>query len=256
MSEFFKEVIQRLNSNGTNQSLIDASKNFMIKSTKPKYSYNYFALGCPIIQYPQDMIAIQELIWEVKPDLIIETGIAHGGSVIMSASALALLDICEAIKNKQKFDPNKSNRKVIGIDIDIRKHNRSAIENHPMVSRIELLEGSSIDPKIIEKVKKISKNYKKILVCLDSNHTHNHVLLELNAYAPLTSINSYCVVFDTIIEDMPKGTFEDEAWDVGDNPKTAVREYLKNHPEFEIDKNIDNKLMISVAPGGYLKKVS
>lgn len=256
MSEFFKEVIQRLNSNGTNQSLIDASKNFMIKSTKPKYSYNYFALGCPIIQYPQDMIAIQELIWEVKPDLIIETGIAHGGSVIMSASALALLDICEAIKNKQKFDPNKSNRKVIGIDIDIRKHNRSAIENHPMVSRIELLEGSSIDPKIIEKVKSISKNYKKILVCLDSNHTHNHVLLELNAYAPLTSINSYCVVFDTIIEDMPKGTFEDEAWDVGDNPKTAVREYLKNHPEFEIDKNIDNKLMISVAPEGYLKKVS
>ena len=256
MSEFFKEVIQRLNSNGTNQSLIDASKNFMIKSTKPKYSYNYFALGCPIIQYPQDMIAIQELIWEVKPDLIIETGIAHGGSVIMSASALALLDICEAIKNKQKFDPNKSNRKVIGIDIDIRKHNRSAIENHPMVSRIELLEGSSIDPKIIEKVKKISKNYKKILVCLDSNHTHNHVLLELNAYAPLTSINSYCVVFDTIIEDMPKGTFEDKAWDVGDNPKTAVREYLKNHPEFEIDKNIDNKLMISVAPEGYLKKVS
>jgi|TARA_B100000989_G_C19532992_1_gene471303 cephalosporin hydroxylase len=256
MSEFFKEVIQRLNNNGTNQSLIDASKNFMIKSTKPKYSYNYFALGCPIIQYPQDMIAIQELIWEVKPDLIIETGIAHGGSVIMSASALALLDICEAIKNKQKFDPNKSNRKVIGIDIDIRKHNRSAIENHPMVSRIELLEGSSIDPKIIEKVKSISKNYKKILVCLDSNHTHNHVLLELNAYAPLTSINSYCVVFDTIIEDMPKGTFEDKAWDVGDNPKTAVREYLKNHPEFEIDKNIDNKLMISVAPEGYLKKVS
>tara|TARA_Y100001935_G_C17302616_1_gene510238 strand:+ start:717 stop:1487 length:771 start_codon:yes stop_codon:yes gene_type:complete len=256
MSEFFKEVIQRLNNNGTNQSLIDASKNFMIKSTKPKYSYNYFALGCPIIQYPQDMIAIQELIWEVKPDLIIETGIAHGGSVIMSASALALLDICEAIKNKQKFDPNKSNRKVIGIDIDIRKHNRSAIENHPMISRIELLEGSSIDPKIIEKVKSISKNYKKILVCLDSNHTHNHVLLELNAYAPLTSINSYCVVFDTIIEDMPKGTFEDKAWDVGDNPKTAVREYLKNHPEFEIDKNIDNKLMISVAPEGYLKKVS
>ena len=256
MSEFFKEVIQRLNNNGTNQSLIDASKNFMIKSTKPKYSYNYFALGCPIIQYPQDMIAIQELIWEVKPDLIIETGIAHGGSVIMCASALALLDICEAIKNKQKFDPNKSNRKVIGIDIDIRKHNRSAIENHPMVSRIELLEGSSIDPKIIEKVKSISKNYKKILVCLDSNHTHNHVLLELNAYAPLTSINSYCVVFDTIIEDMPKGTFEDKAWDVGDNPKTAVREYLKNHPEFEIDKNIDNKLMISVAPEGYLKKVS
>ena len=256
MSEFFKEVIQRLNNNGTNQSLIDASKNFMIKSTKPKYSYNYFALGCPIIQYPQDMIAIQELIWEVKPDLIIETGIAHGGSVIMSASALALLDICEAIKNKQKFDPNKSNRKVIGIDIDIRKHNRSAIENHPMVSRIELLEGSSIDPKIIEKVKSISKNYEKILVCLDSNHTHNHVLLELNAYAPLTSINSYCVVFDTIIEDMPKGTFEDKAWDVGDNPKTAVREYLKNHPEFEIDKNIDNKLMISVAPEGYLKKVS
>lgn len=256
IEKFNKDCAEEIRIQGSNNDLKQKSIEWLNEANNHKYSYHFKWMNRPIIQYPQDIQMMQELIMEVKPDLIIETGIAHGGSVIMSASALALLDICEAIKNKQKFDPNKSNRKVIGIDIDIRKHNRSAIENHPMVSRIELLEGSSIDPKIIEKVKSISKNYKKILVCLDSNHTHNHVLLELNAYAPLTSINSYCVVFDTIIEDMPKGTFEDKAWDVGDNPKTAVREYLKNHPEFEIDKNIDNKLMISVAPEGYLKKVS
>jgi cephalosporin hydroxylase len=201
------------------------------------------------------MVAMQELIWKIKPDLIIETGIAHGGSLIFSASMLAMLDMYEAVDTGSTIDPKKSNRKVIGVDIDIRQHNREAIEAHPMSSRIHMIQGSSIDAHIIEQIRKISEDYKRILVCLDSNHTHEHVLAELKAYAPLTSIGSYCVVFDTIIEDMPKEMFPDRPWGPGNNPKTAVREYLKTHPEFEIDKSIQNKLLITVAPDGYLKKI-
>lgn len=224
-------------------------------SLKASYSYNFSFLGRPIIQYPQDMVAMQELIWKVKPDLIIETGIAHGGSLIMSASMLALLDMCEAIESGTALDPKKSKRKVLGLDIDIRQHNREAIEAHPMSSRIQMIQGSSISPEVIEQVKAVAKDYQRILVCLDSNHTHDHVLAELEAYAPLTSVGSYCVVFDTIVEDMPKEMFPDRPWGPGDNPKTAVWEYLKNHSEFEIDNSIDHKLLISVAPDGYLKRV-
>jgi cephalosporin hydroxylase len=201
------------------------------------------------------MIAMQELIWKVKPDLIIETGIAHGGSLIMNASMLAMLDMCDAIESEESFNPKYSKRKVLGIDIDIRKHNREIIENHPMFSRIKMIEGSSISPQIIKQVEKEAKNYKKIFVCLDSNHTHKHVLLELNAYAPLVSIGSYCVVFDTIVENMPQDTYPNRPWGPGNNPKTAVYEYLKTTTKFEIDKNFQNKLLITVAPDGYLKRI-
>ena len=231
------------------------SDEWLYKAFKKKYMYNFESLGRPIIQTPVDMIAIQEIIWEIKPDLIIETGIAHGGSLIMSASMLAMLDICEAIDSEENFNPKESKRKVLGIDIDIRKHNREAIEKHPMFSRIQMIEGSSISPQIIKQVEEEAKNYKKILVCLDSNHTHEHVLAELKAYAPLTSVGSYCVVFDTIVEDMPKDSFTNRPWNKGNNPKTALKEYLKNHPEFEIDRSIFDKLLITSAPEGYLKKI-
>lgn len=221
-----------------------------------KYSYHFEWLGRPIIQYPQDIAAMQELIWEIKPDLIIETGIAHGGSLIFSASMLGMLDMTEAIEKGATLDPKVSKRKVLGIDIDIRSHNRAAIEAHPMASRIQMIQGSSIAPEIIEQVRQAAQGYQRVLVCLDSNHTHDHVLAELQAYAPLTSQGSYCVVFDTVVEDMPKEMFPDRPWGPGDNPKTAVWEYLKTHPEFEIDKSIDNKLLISVAPDGYLKRVA
>jgi cephalosporin hydroxylase len=220
----------------------------------PKYSYNFEWLGRPIIQYPQDMAAMQEIIWEVKPDLIIETGIAHGGSLIFSASMLALIDLCEAIEEKKVLDPSVSKRKVLGLDIDIRPHNREAIEAHPLASRIQMIQGSSIAPEIVQQVREIAANHSKILVCLDSNHTHKHVLEELRAYAPLVSQGSYCVVFDTIVEDLPKEMFPDRPWGPGNNPKTAVWEYLKSHPEFEINKSIDHKLLISVAPDGFLKR--
>ena len=198
---------------------------------------------------------MQELIWSTRPDLIIETGIAHGGSLIFSASMLAMLDLCDAIESGSKMDPAQSRRKVLGLDIEIRPHNRAAIEAHPMASRIQMIQGSSIAPDVVEQVRQVAQGYQRVLVCLDSNHTHDHVLAELHAYAPLTSVGSYCVVFDTIVEDMPADMFPDRPWGPGDNPKTAVWEYLKSHPDFEIDKGIQHKLMITVAPDGYLKRV-
>lgn len=219
------------------------------------YTYNYSWLGRPIIQYPQDMVAMQELVWQVKPDLIIETGIAHGGSLIMNASFLAMLDYCDATESGEMLDPNKPKRRVLGIDIDIREHNLTEIEGHPMSNRIDMIEGSSVAEDIIAEVKEYAKDYNRILISLDSNHTHAHVLAELEAYAQLTSIGSYCVVFDTIIEDMPSAMFPDRPWGPGDSPKTAVWEYLKNHQEFEINKSIQHKLLITVAPDGFLKRI-
>jgi cephalosporin hydroxylase len=253
--EFKRACHLEIQEQGNNKPLAVTTHNWIKLANQGKYSYHFEWLGRPIIQYPQDMVAMQELIWQVKPDLIIETGIAHGGSLVFYASMLALLDMCEAIETNATFDPKQSKRKVLGIDIDIRPHNRTAIEAHPMASRIQMIQGSSIAPEIIEQVKRVALGYQRVLVCLDSNHTHDHVLAELEAYAPLVSVGSYCVVFDTIVEDMPKEMFPDRPWGPGNNPKTAVREYLKTHPEFEIDKSIQHKLLITVAPDGYLKRI-
>lgn len=255
MNAFKQEVFARIAKNGDNRQMAEAAQAFIHVSTQPKYCYNFSWLDRPIIQYPQDIVAMQELIWSVKPDLIIETGIAHGGSLILSASMLALLDYNDAFETGNLLDPAKPKRRVLGIDIDIRAHNRAAIEAHPMASRIRMIEGSSIAPDIVEQVKAIATNHDRILVCLDSMHTHEHVLAELEAYAPLTSIDSYCVVFDTIIEDLPADMYPDRPWGPGNNPKTAVWDYLKLHPEFEIDYSMQHKLMITVAPDGYLRRV-
>ena len=211
MTEFEQEVIERLAANGRNVDLCQAGLAFTRESTLPKYSYNFFWQGRPIIQYPQDMVAMQELIWQIKPDLIIETGIAHGGSLIFSASMLALLDYCDAVEQGTPLDPANPQRRVLGIDIDIRAHNRAAIEAHPMANRIDMIQGSAIAPEIIEQVHAKAAGHQRILVCLDSNHTHAHVLAELEAYAPLVTPGSYCVVFDTIIEDLPADMFPDSA---------------------------------------------
>jgi cephalosporin hydroxylase len=255
-SEFCRENSQSIRQMAESAELQEITKHWINSAAKYRYTYLYSALGRPIIQFPQDMVALHELLWQIKPDLVIETGIAHGGSLIHSASMLALLDLCDAFESGTMLDPRKSKRKVLGIDIDIRAHNRAAIEAHPMASRIEMIQGSSVAPETIEQVHSIASQYKRILVCLDSNHTHEHVLAELNAYAPLTSVGSYCVVFDTVVEDMPKSMFPDRPWGPGDNPKTAVWEYLKGHTEFQIDKNIQNKLLITVAPDGYLKRIA
>lgn len=256
IKEHLQAVARNIINLGRNIDAQALSRVWSRETNRNDYTYNFSAFGRPIIQYPQDMVAMQELIWEIKPDLIIETGIAHGGSLIMSASMLALLDMCDAIESGATLNPRESKRKVLGIDIDIREHNRAAIEAHPMASRIQMFQGSSIAPEIVEQVRQVAKGYKRILVCLDSNHTHAHVLAELKAYAPLTSVGNYCVVFDTLVEDMPADMFPDRPWGPGDNPKTAVWEYLKTHPEFEIDKSIQHKLLITVAPDGYLKRIS
>ncbi len=222
--------------------------------------YNFEWMGRPIIQLPSDIVMYQEIVWDVKPDLIIEMGIAHGGSLILSASMLALLDYCDAIEQGKMLDPKKPARRVLAVDIDIRDHNRKAIEEHPLSNRIDMIQGSSIAEDVVKKVSDIAKNYSKVLVCLDSMHTHDHVLAELQNYAPLATKGSYCLAFDTIIEDLPNDMFPDRPWEHGDNSKTAVHAYLKSIKgnkdlKFEVDHSIQNKMLVSAIPDGILKRV-
>jgi cephalosporin hydroxylase len=250
--KFEQEKLQRIDAFGRDEPFQALSRDWLEASMRRQYVYNFSWMGRPIIQYPQDMLAVHELIWAVKPDLIIETGIAHGGSLVLSASMLALLDICDAIEQDATINPRESRRKVVGIDIDIRQHNRDAIENHPMASRIQMIQGSSVSADTIAQVRAAAAGHERVMVFLDSMHTHDHVLAELDAYAPLTSVGSYCVVFDTFVEDMPPRFFSDRPWDVGNNPKTAVRDWLKRHAEFEIDRSIADKFQVTVAPDGFL----
>jgi cephalosporin hydroxylase len=215
-------------------------------SVVEKYSYNFKWMGIPIIQYPQDIVAMQEIIYDLKPDLIIETGIAHGGSIVFYASLLELNAISGGPKNA----------KIIGIDIDIRAHNLAKLETHSMFSRMELIEGSSVSDEVVKKVHSISKDFNSVLLILDSNHTEEHVLSELWAYSDLVSIGSYCVVFDTVIEDLPDKLHSDRPWGKGNNPKSAVFKFLAKNSNFVIDSAIDEKIQISVAPSGYLKRVN
>jgi cephalosporin hydroxylase len=220
--------------------MTELARQLFLKSCEYRYSYNFSWMGRPIIQYPQDMIAMQEIIWSVEPDLIIETGIAHGGSLIFYASILELLG---------------GEGQVLGIDIDIREHNRVEIEKHPMFRRIQMIEGSSVDEAVVDRVREVANGKQRVLVVLDSNHSHEHVLRELQLYSPLVTTGSYLVVFDTVVEDMPDEAFPDRPWGRGDNPKTAVLEFLQSNDSFEVDRGTESKLLLTVAPGGYLKRV-
>jgi cephalosporin hydroxylase len=253
--QFKQEVAENIKSLSQDHDVQALSRIWVREISRHKWAYNFHWMDRPAIQFPNDAWAMQELIWEVKPDLIIEAGIAHGGSLIYYASLLAMLDVAEAVELGGVMDPRRTKRKVLGLDIDIRSHNRDAIERHPMHPWIQMIQGSSIATEIVTQVREIAKGYKRILVSLDSNHTHEHVLAELQAYAPLVSRGSYCVVFDTLVEDMPSDQTPNRPWGQGNNPKTAVREYLKTNREFIIDKNIEHKLLITVAPDGYLKKL-
>lgn len=264
--QFARQVKENLDRLGADQDFRGLTNIWVRESIRYAYAQNFTWLGRPIIQVPQDIYAIQELIWLVKPDLIIETGIAHGGSLVLSASLLALLDYCDAIASNQILKPTESQRRVIGIDIDIRAHNRAAIEAHPMAHLIELVQGSSINDDVIAQVKARAVSFKRIMLFLDSNHTHEHVLAELNAYAPLVSQGSYCVVWDSGVEDLPDGFVQDRPWGKGNNPKTALFEYLKTlkttnsqgadgQPlRFEIDKDIEHKIMITASTDGFLRR--
>ena len=235
---FTKEREKDIGRMSKDQKMVELGRLFLEDTAKYGYSYNFTWLGSPIIQLPQDMIAMQEIICRVRPSLIIETGIAHGGSLIFHASMLELIG---------------GDGQVLGIDIDIREHNRVEIEKHPMFKRIAMIEGSSVHDSVVQQVYSFAKGRKQVLVVLDSSHTHDHVLRELQLYSPLVTKGSYLVVFDTAIEDMPEDFFPDRPWGKGNNPKTAVWEFLKTNDRFEIDKEIDNKLLITVAPDGYLK---
>ena len=241
MTQFEQEKKTNIAAMAVDQPLQKKARELFNGANAHRYSYNFTWMGRPIIQYPQDIQAIQELIWAIKPDLIIETGIAHGGSLVLSASILELIG---------------GEGQVVGIDIDIREHNRKAIEEHSMFKRITLLEGSSISDDIASQVRIIAEGKKKVLVFLDSNHSHDHVLSEMEIYAPLVKSGSYLVVFDTVVEDLPENSFPDRPWDKGSNPKTAVWEFLKSNPRFQIDKDFENKLLITVAPDGFLKCVA
>jgi cephalosporin hydroxylase len=242
---------------GASSIFKQTSRQWFEQSIALKYSYHFNWMGLPIIQYPQDMIAVQQIIWETKPDVIIETGIARGGSLIFHASLLELNATCGAA----------ANAKVVGIDIDIREKNRNAINEHPMAPRIKMIEGSSVDLSVVEQVAELTREASSVMVCLDSNHSHDHVFKELEIYAPLVTENNYLVVFDTIIEALPEDLSEGRPWSPGNSPQTAVRDYLRalekdpaidKHGKvirFKTDTNIDNRLMLSVAPNGYLRRV-
>ena len=206
-------------------------------SAENRLSYEIDWLGIPIIQTPEDMILMQELIFKVQPDVIIETGVAHGGSLIYYASLLEIL----------------GKGKVIGIDIEIREHNRKVIEKHPMFKRIDLVEGSSISEETIEKIRKMVPNNSKVIVCLDSNHTKNHVLKELQLYHGFVNLGSYIVVFDTITSKLSKVSNSEKIY-LGNSPKEAIEEFLKEHNNFELDKSY-NKLYVSSSQDGYLRRI-
>jgi cephalosporin hydroxylase len=237
--QFKKERKENIALQGGDKEVWKVARRFLAATFPYKHSYNFDWLGRPIIQYPQDIVAMQELVWKIKPDLVIETGIAHGGSLVFYASILELL----------------GKGKVLGIDIEIRPHNRLALEHHPLFKRIKLIEGSSTDEKVFRSVEQIAKKYKTVLVVLDSLHTHDHVLQELNKYSKFVSRGSYLVVFDTFVEYFPKTVVLQRPWGKGSNPATAVSEFLKKNKNFVRDQEIENKLLLTTAPGGYLKRV-
>lgn len=238
IAQFAEERKRNTQNMADDADFVTLSSNWLNASIKHRYSYNFNWLGRPIIQYPQDLVALQEIIWETKPDLIVETGIAHGGSLIFHASMLALLG---------------GDGRVVGIDIDIRKHNRKELEAHPLYPRITLLEGSSVDEDIVRKVYEQATGRSSVMVVLDSLHTHDHVLKELLLYSPLVRKGQYLVVLDTVVEKMPSECCSDRPWGVGNNPYTAAKEFLRINDRFVIDSEMNNKLLLSVAPDGYLK---
>jgi cephalosporin hydroxylase len=267
IENFRQLVAENIRRIGEDRGFLDLSNAWVRESIRHSYAQNFTWLGRPVIQVPQDLYAIQELIWTCRPDLVIETGIAHGGSLVMSASMLALLDYCDAIESGAMLDPKASRRKVLGVDIDIRAHNRSAIDAHPMRHKIHAIQGSSVAPDIARQVAALADGHERVMVFLDSNHTHQHVLDELELYAPLVSKGCYCVVWDTGVEDLPDEMCADRPWGKGNNPKTAVWEYLQrlerdrrmardgDRLRFEYDRTIEHKIAITASPDGFLRRV-
>ena len=252
IDDFQRECDANIAAMGGDGELVRLSREWIARSARHTYVYNWRWCGLPIIQLPPDVLVTQEIVWDVRPDVIVETGVARGGSLTFSASLLAMLDAAEATGRTPATTP----RRVIGIDIEIRQHNRQALQSHPFAKMIQLVEGSSVAPEIVAEVRGRVRPGERVLVMLDSNHTHDHVLGELEAYAGLVTPGSYCVVQDTGIEFTAPGAFPDRSWGRGNSPLSAIAAWLPGHPEFVVDPSIDHKLQISSSPGGYLRRVS
>jgi cephalosporin hydroxylase len=267
VDDFRNRVADSIRKLGEDRDFAHLSNIWVQASIRHGYAQNFTWLGRPVIQVPQDLYAIQELIWACRPDLVIETGIAHGGSLVMSASMLALLDYCDAVVSGGPFDPKASRRKVVAVDIDIRPHNRAAIDAHSMRHKINAIQGSSVSPATVDQIAAQAEGYDRVMVFLDSNHTHDHVLEELELYAPFVSKGSYCVVWDTGVEDLPADMCADRPWGKGNNPKTAVWEYMRRLKDegrkardgvalrLDYDRTIEHKLMITASPDGFLRRI-
>lgn len=226
---------------GKDARVRELAMSFLEETAKYRYTYHFSWMGRTIVQAPQDVMAMQELIWQIKPQCIIETGVAHGGSVVFYASMLELLG---------------GDGVVVGVDVEIKPDNRRAIEAHSMGGRIHLVEGSSTDLTVLKRVREIVGNRGPVLVALDSNHTHDHVLRELELYSTFVRAGSYVVVFDTTIEDMPNELYPNRPWNKLNNPKTAVRQFLRDNSRFVVDQRVQNRLQITVAMDGYLKCIA
>lgn len=241
IQEFINERQADIKAMGEDQELRQKSIDWMLHADRYKYTYNFSWMGRPIIKFPSDIVIQQELMWQLKPDLVIETGIAHGGSIIFTSSMMEMMGI---------------EGEVVAVDIDIRKHNKDLIESHPMYKRITMIEGSSIDPAIVEQVRAKTVGKKRVMVVLDSMHSHEHVYQELLAYADMVTVGSYCVLPDTFIEFFPKGYYShNRPWDVGNNPYTAMKKFMSETDKFEIDKDLTSKSMITETIDGYLKRI-
>ncbi|HUR86531.1 MAG TPA: CmcI family methyltransferase [Solirubrobacteraceae bacterium] len=210
-----------------------------------KHSYTFSWMGVPIVQLPEDVVRVQELIHARRPDVIVECGVAHGGGTIFYASLMEAM----------------GHGRVIGVDIEIRPHNRAAIEQHPLFGRIALIEGSSVDPAVVARVEEEIGGEQNVLVLLDSNHLRDHVLAELEAYHHLVPVGSYIVAMDGIMKylaDTPRG---DPSW-VDDNPISAAEAFVAAHPEFVIEQpswgfnESELRANITHSPSGYIKRIA
>lgn len=238
-TDFKAEVRENIARIAADERFSRICEEWTVRSSQLKYSYNFEWLGLPIIQLPQDIIAMQELIWRIKPDVIIETGIARGGSAVFYASLLKLI----------------GKGKVISIECELREANRAALANHPMSGLIEIIDGDSVSADTLAMLRARLEPDDVIMVCLDSNHSHDHVLKELELYSPLVTPGSYIVVFDTIVEFLPEPEQKTRPWGKGDNPLTAVQAFLAGNDDFVVDENLTRKLGVSYAPSGYLERI-
>ena len=249
--DFQKQRVSYAKQLATRRDILDNSIEWMNQTAPFKYVYNWDWAGVPVIQFPQDLIALHEVIWKTEPDVIIETGVARGGSLLFSASMLALLDI----KEKLSFDMHKTMRRVIGIDIDIRHHCIEAISSSPFSPMVSLVHGDSASPSVIkEAVAEIQKE-QKVMVILDSCHSYQHVLSELHLLVPYVSSGCYLVVGDTSLEYATEANNAHKPWSTANSPLTAIQAYLASNPgSLEQDTLIKTKLLISSQHEGYYVK--